>query len=65
MFVKVFGGSLPSFDIHMGTLALTIDPTGIALTGQVTINDYNTAEATFEISESGTNISGSVGDVYN
>ena len=63
MFAKVFGGSLPSFDIHMDTLTLTIDPTGISLTGQVTINDYTAAAATFEISESGINISGSVGDV--
>jgi hypothetical protein len=62
MFGGTLGGALPAFDhdIEFDALILNIDPTGISLTGQVTIDDYTAAEATIDINRDGVSISGSV-----
>ena len=66
MFGGTLGGTLPAFnhDIDFDSVILSLDPTGISLTGQVTVDEYTAAEATIDINRDGVSISGSVtGDI--
>ncbi|KAJ9609487.1 hypothetical protein H2200_005814 [Cladophialophora chaetospira] len=63
-FWEFFGGNIDNFDadIEFDIVELSIDPSGISLTGDISVNGHQTAEGTLAIDREGISIIGSLAE---